>query len=176
MYLGFSMIKKLILLFLVSLNSYSQVGEYISQFSGDAEHSTKSKGYYFNYFTYLNIKPDKSFKIIITNYSSKENHESCCWKTKGTWKVNKDELILKDKENNQTYRFLIRKNNLIDISYRKYNHLTDSELMFELTSIEELSKEKNEFLNNLGFVLLFEKIKDKSELNNFLMYKESLCK
>lgn len=90
--------------------------------------------------------------------------------------MNKDELILKDEENNQTYRFLIRKNNLIDITYLKYNHLTDSELMFELTSIEELSKEKNEFLNNLGFVLLFEKIKDKSELNNFLMYKESLCK
>lgn len=171
------MIRKLVLLFFICfhLNSYSQVGEYISRISGDVEHSTKSKGFYFDYITYLNTKSDKSFEIIITNYSSKENHESCCWKTKGTWEVNNDVLILIDDENNQTYRFFIRKNNLLDIAYRKYNHHNDNELMLELSSITDLPKEENTFLQNLGSGFLFDKKEKKDDLDVFLMYKEQLC-
>lgn|SRR5690606_691571 len=169
------MIHKLVLFFLVGLNSYSQVGEYISHFGGDVEPSTKSKGYYFDDITYLNIKSDKSFEIIITNYSSKDSDKNCCWKTKGTWGVNKDVLILNDEENNQTYRFLIRKNNLLDIAYRKYNHLNDNELMLELFSITDLPKEENTFLENLGSAFLFEKNEKTADLDTFFMYKEQLC-
>ncbi|SEH98368.1 hypothetical protein SAMN02927937_02532 [Paenimyroides aquimaris] len=169
--------KKLVSLLLIGLNvnCYSQTGEYISRFSGDVEYSTKSKGYYFDDITYLNIKSDKSFEIIITNYSSKNSDKNCCWKTKGTWKMNKDVLILNDEENNQTYRFLKRENNLLDIAYRKYNHLNNDELMLELLSITDLPKEENTFLENLGSAFMFEKIDQKSGLETFLKLKKQLC-
>ncbi len=56
------MIRKLALLLFISFyfNSYSQVGEYVSE-----EYITSYNNKYLNFCSYLNLKEDKTFDLII---------------------------------------------------------------------------------------------------------------
>jgi len=161
-----------LLFIFLSFNSYSQIGEYISLFYIYGEPSNKSPGgSLYEEYTYLNVKEDHTFKIIITNYSSNNEENNCCLKIEGTWVKRDIFLYLEDKENKKIYYLIINNDRLIDVNLYRLYEVVDAERAYTIKD-----EEIDSYLEELSFPDEFRKINNDSELDNFERYKEQLCR
>ena len=102
------MIRKLALLLFIGfyVNSYSQVGEYVSE-----EYFRTYDNKYYVTSSYLNLKKDKTFDLVIVLASDTQGEKvELCSKIKGTWVMRDIFLYLEDKDNKQVYYFIFSKN------------------------------------------------------------------
>ena len=168
------MIRKLALLLFISFyfNSYSQVGEYVSE-----EYINSYNNKYLNCCSYLNLKEDKTFDLIIMKASDMgpEKKESCS-EINGKWIIRDIFLYLEDKENNQVYYFIISNDRLIDPNLYKLLEIVDVERNYPITNEDYDNMYLNSYLQELGLWNDFTKTKSQSDLNNFEQLKEQICK
>ncbi len=168
------MIRKLALLLFISFyfNSYSQVGEYVSE-----EYINSYNNKYLNFCSYLNLKEDKTFDLIIMKASDMgpEKKESCS-EINGKWIIRDIFLYLEDKENNQVYYFIISNDRLIDPNLYKLLEIVDVERNYPITNEDYDNMYLNSYLQELGLWNDFTKTKSQSDLNNFEQLKEQICK
>lgn len=168
------MIRKLALLLFISFyfNSYSQVGEYVSE-----EYINSYNNKYLNFCSYLNLKEDKTFDLIIMKASDMgpEKKESCS-EINGKWIIRDIFLYLEDKENNQVYYFIISNDRLIDPNLYKLLEIVDVERNYPITNEDYDNMYLNSYLQELGLWNDFTKTKSQSDLNNFEQLKDQICK
>lgn len=168
------MIRKLAFLLFISFyfNSYSQVGEYVSE-----EYINSYNNKYLNFCSYLNLKEDKTFDLIIMKASDMgpEKKESCS-EINGKWIIRDIFLYLEDKENNQVYYFIISNDRLIDPNLYKLLEIVDVERNYPITNEDYDNMYLNSYLQELGLWNDFTKTKSQSDLNNFEQLKEQICK
>ena len=168
------MIRKLALLLFISFyfNSYSQVGEYVSE-----EYINSYNNKYLNFCSFLNLKEDKTFDLIIMKASDMgpEKKESCS-EINGKWIIRDIFLYLEDKENNQVYYFIISNDRLIDPNLYKLLEIVDVERNYPITNEDYDNMYLNSYLQELGLWNDFTKTKSQSDLNNFEQLKEQICK
>jgi len=166
------MVRKLALLLFIGfyVNSYSQVGEYVSE-----EYFRSYDNKYYVTSSYLNLKKDKTFDLVIVLASDTQaEKEELCSKIKGTWVMRDIFLYLEDKDNKQVYYFIFSKNKLIDPNFYILLENNDPERKYFIKEKDYTSV--NEYLEKLGYGNRFSKINKKSDLDNFKQLKKQICK
>ena len=168
------MIRKLTLLLCIglNLNSYSQVGDYVSE-----QYINSYNNKYLNFSSCLTLKEDKTFALTIIKASDMgaEKKESCS-EINGKWLVRDIFLYLEDKENNQVYYFIINNDRLIDPNLYKLLEIVDVERNYPITNEDYDNVYLNSFLQELGLWNDFTKTKIQSDLDNFMQLQKQICK
>lgn len=168
------MIRKLVLLLFIGfyVNSYSQVGDYVSE-----QYINSYDNKYLNFSSYLNLKEDNTFVLTIIKASDMgpEKRESCS-EIKGKWVLRDIFLYLEDTENKQVYYFIISNDRLIDPNLYKLLEIVDAERNYPITNEDYDNVYLNSYLQELGLWNDFKKIESQSDLDSFMQLQKQICK